>query len=88
MGRVVVAAPFSDEEAIGYVRSLLDPATGGPAPLAHAGDADIRRLARAVAHHPLGLSIAAKTIVTWHLAWTTGGGIPRLRHHGHRGRRT
>ena len=67
MGRVVVASPFSDEEAVGYVRSLIDPATGDLAPLAHAGGADIRRLARAVAHHPLGLSIAAKTIVTWHL---------------------
>jgi len=67
MGRVVVASRFSDQEAIGYVRSLIDPATGDRAPLAHAADATIRRLARAVDHHPLGLSIAAKTIITWHL---------------------
>ena len=66
-GRVVVADPFTAQEAIGYVRSLIDPATGDRPALAQASDATIGRLARAVEQHPLGLSIAAKTIVTWHL---------------------
>lgn len=62
-GRVVSAATFTPKEAKDYLRSRVDPKTGGPAPLARAGRADKKMLATAVGYHPLALSIAAATIV-------------------------
>ena len=63
-GRPVDAALFTPEEATAYLRSEVHSDTGGAGALTAASATETSRLAEAVAHHPLALSIATGTIVS------------------------
>lgn len=61
-GHVVKATVFDPQEAEGYLRSQVDPNSGGPASIASASPSETKHLAEAVGFHPLALSIASATI--------------------------
>lgn len=61
-GHVVTAQLFTSEEAEAYLRSDVHFAGRAPGPLSRAPEAQSRKLAQTVGHHPLALSIAASTI--------------------------
>ncbi len=66
-GHVLPVEVFTPDESERYVRVQVDPRTGGPAALSRVPKDAARSLARAVAGHPLALSIAVATIVANHM---------------------